>query len=83
MASGSVLYIDPDIQVFHSLEDLAAGAEEHGIVLTPHVTAPMPRDGKMTSETSILASGIYNLGFIGVGQAGRRLPGLLDGAPPA
>ncbi len=24
----SVLYIDPDIQVFHSLEDLAAGAEE-------------------------------------------------------
>ena len=64
----SVLYIDPDIQVFHSLEDLAAGAEEHGIVLTPHVTAPMPRDGKMTSETSILASGIYNLGFIGVGQ---------------
>ncbi len=65
----SVLYIDPDIQVFHSLEDLATGAEEHGIVLTPHVTAPMPRDGKMTSETSILASGIYNLGFIGVGQA--------------
>jgi glycosyltransferase involved in cell wall biosynthesis/SAM-dependent methyltransferase len=63
----AVLYLDPDIQVFHSLEELARLAQEHGIVLTPHATAPMPRDQKMTSETSILAAGIYNLGFIGVG----------------
>ena len=62
----SVLYFDPDIQVFHPLDEVARQAEEHGIVLTPHVTAPMPRDHKMTNETSILASGIYNLGFIGV-----------------
>jgi glycosyltransferase involved in cell wall biosynthesis/SAM-dependent methyltransferase len=62
----SVLYLDPDIQVFHSLDELSRLAEGHGMVLTPHVTAPMPRDQKMTSETSILASGIYNLGFIGV-----------------
>jgi glycosyltransferase involved in cell wall biosynthesis/SAM-dependent methyltransferase len=66
----AVLYLDPDIQVFHSLGDLARLAKEHGIVLTPHVTAPMPRDQKMTSETSILASGIYNLGFLGVGPKG-------------
>ncbi|HXN62191.1 MAG TPA: methyltransferase domain-containing protein [Acidimicrobiales bacterium] len=62
----SVLYLDPDIQVFHSLKELSDLAEEHNIVLTPHVTAPMPRDQKMTSETAILQSGIYNLGFIGV-----------------
>jgi glycosyltransferase involved in cell wall biosynthesis/SAM-dependent methyltransferase len=64
----SVLYLDPDIQVFHSLDELSHLAETNSIVLTPHVTAPMPRDQKMTSETSILASGIYNLGFIGVGR---------------
>ena len=64
----SVLYLDPDIQVFHSLDELSRLAQAHGIVLTPHATAPMPRDQKMTSETSILASGIYNLGFIGVGH---------------
>jgi len=64
----SVLYLDPDIQVFHSLSHLAELAEEQGIVLTPHVTSPMPRDGKMASETAILGSGIYNLGFIGVGH---------------
>jgi glycosyltransferase involved in cell wall biosynthesis len=62
----SVLYLDPDVQVFHPLDELSHLAETNGIVLTPHVTAPMPRDQKMTSETSILASGIYNLGFIGV-----------------
>jgi glycosyltransferase involved in cell wall biosynthesis len=66
----SVLYIDPDIQIFHSLRELSALAEEHAIVLTPHATAPMPRDGKMITETSILASGIYNLGFVGVGEQG-------------
>ena len=65
--ASSVLYLDPDIQVFHPLHELARAAEKGGIVLTPHATQPMPRDGKETSETSILAAGIYNLGFIGVG----------------
>jgi glycosyltransferase involved in cell wall biosynthesis/SAM-dependent methyltransferase len=64
----SVLYLDPDIQVFHPLDELTQLAEEHGIVLTPHVTAPMPRDHKMTNESSILQAGIYNLGFVGVSQ---------------
>ena len=64
----SVLYLDPDIQVLGSLERLAALAAERDIILTPHAVRPMPRDGKMTTETSILAAGIYNLGFIGVGR---------------
>jgi len=72
----AVLYIDPDIQVFDSLEEIAALAAAHDIVLTPHAVEPMPRDGKMTTETAILASGIYNLGFIGVGQ------GTLEEKPP-
>ncbi len=62
-----VLYLDPDIRVFSSLSEVSSLARDHGIVLTPHATAPMPRDGLMTEETSILAAGIYNLGFIGVG----------------
>ncbi len=65
--SEGVLYLDPDIQVYSSLSDVFALARDHGIVLTPHATSPMPRDGLMTEETSILAAGIYNLGFIGVG----------------
>ncbi|HTW97710.1 MAG TPA: glycosyltransferase family 4 protein [Acidimicrobiales bacterium] len=64
-----VLYLDPDIRVFAPLDDLAAQAARHGIVLTPHVVAPLPRDGKSKSETEILGSGIYNLGFIAVSSA--------------
>jgi glycosyltransferase involved in cell wall biosynthesis/SAM-dependent methyltransferase len=73
MRSGSseVCYLDPDIEVFAPLDDLQSAAREHGIVLTPHATAPLPRDGLKTDETSILAAGIYNLGFIVVGQGGR------------
>ena len=64
----SVLYIDPDIQIFDSLQEIADLAATHDMVLTPHAVEPMPRDEKMTSETAILAAGIYNLGFIGVGR---------------
>ncbi len=63
----SVIYLDPDIRVYGPLDEVAVLAREHGIVLTPHVTAPIPRDGKGIDETAILAAGIYNLGFIAVG----------------
>ena len=68
---GPVLYLDPDIEVFGTLVDLSERAREHGLVLVPHVLEPMPRDGCTPSEQTILLSGIYNLGFAGVGPAGR------------
>lgn len=64
----SVLYLDPDICVYDSLGELAALARTSEAVLIPHARAPLPRDKKMTSESALLASGIYNLGFIGVGK---------------
>ncbi len=69
--ASEVLYLDPDIQVFGDLNRLGELAGEHGIVLTPHATTPYPRDGKTIPEDSILFAGIYNLGFIGVGQRAR------------
>ena len=64
----AVAYLDPDIKVFGRLDDVEDAAKKIGIVLTPHVTRPMPRDGLSTSETDVLLSGIYNLGFIAVGK---------------
>jgi glycosyltransferase involved in cell wall biosynthesis len=69
--ASSVLYLDPDVQVFDRLDDLAQAAEQSGIAITPHARAPFPRDNKMTDEKAILAVGVYNLGFIGVGQRSR------------
>ena len=64
------IYLDPDIEVFApfagSVGELAV---EHGVVLTPHVLEPMPRDGLRPSEADIMASGVFNLGFIAVSGA--------------
>ena len=72
-----VVYLDPDIQLFSSLEPVADLAREHGVVLTPHLTAPMPRDGRRPNEQDILMAGTHNLGFIALG-AGAAADGLLD-----
>ncbi len=70
-----VAYFDPDIRIFASLDDVASLAREHSIVLTPHVTSPLPRDGLEPSERTILRAGMFNLGFIAVGEDAR---GFLD-----
>ena len=62
-----VIYLDPDIMVFDSLEQIVDYASHDDIVLTPHVTDPMPRDNRRVSESEVLHSGVYNLGFIAVG----------------
>lgn len=62
-----VIYFDPDIEIFAPIDHLAKLAAEHSIVLTPHVTDPIPRDKLSLSESDILGAGIYNLGFIAIG----------------
>jgi glycosyltransferase involved in cell wall biosynthesis len=65
-----VLYIDPDIVVFDTLDTLFDASSERGVSLTPHCLEPMQRDSSTPSEHDIMQSGIYNLGYVGVGQAG-------------
>ncbi|MPZ81361.1 MAG: FkbM family methyltransferase [Actinophytocola sp.] len=63
------IYLDPDIEVFAPFAGtVGEAALEHAIVLTPHVLEPMPRDGLRPSEADIMASGVFNLGFIGVSR---------------
>jgi glycosyltransferase involved in cell wall biosynthesis/2-polyprenyl-3-methyl-5-hydroxy-6-metoxy-1,4-benzoquinol methylase len=64
----SVLYLDPDIKIYGSLVEVTELAEQHQIVLTPHMTSPLPRDGRRIDDYHILSSGVYNLGFIGLGR---------------
>ncbi len=71
----TVAYLDPDIRIFASLEEIERRAREHQVVLTPHFTAPLPRDGRKPSEEDILIAGAYNLGFIAMrdGETAARL----------
>jgi glycosyltransferase involved in cell wall biosynthesis/SAM-dependent methyltransferase len=67
-SSTDVIYLDPDIKIYGSLDEASRLAREHGIVLTPHTMEPIPRDGKWIDDFHILAAGVYNLGFIAVGS---------------
>jgi hypothetical protein len=66
-ARGSaVMYLDPDTRVFGSLADVPLLADQYGLVLTPHMTRPLPDDGHRIDALFVLASGVYNLGFAAV-----------------
>jgi len=67
-----VIYLDPDIEVFDSLGPLEPLARTHGILLTPHITEPLPQDGKRPDESDLLLAGIYNLGFLAVSAEGGK-----------
>lgn len=64
----TVCYLDPDIEVFQPLDELDALARRSGIVLTPHTTSPLPRDGLVPGEREILLAGVYNLGFLALSR---------------
>ncbi len=59
-----VTYLDPDIRIFGSLARLDELAAEHGLVLTPHNSSPIPADGRSPSQVDIMIAGIYNLGYV-------------------
>ncbi len=61
----TLLYIDPDILVFRPLTAVYEALESASIALTPHMRKPY-YDDAMPSDVSILQSGTYNLGFIGL-----------------
>ncbi|MCX6391045.1 MAG: glycosyltransferase family 4 protein [Actinobacteria bacterium] len=62
----SVVYLDPDIQVFSRMTELEDMLERNWALLTPHMTDALPVDGHTPTEQALLLAGIYNLGFIGL-----------------
>jgi glycosyltransferase involved in cell wall biosynthesis len=66
-----IAYFDPDIRFYAPVDEIEALAGEHGLVLIPHITAPLPEDGKQPGEIELMASGTYNLGFIAMGDSAR------------
>ena len=71
----TVVYLDPDIAVFHPLDPVTAALRRAAIVLTPHQTSPN-RNAQVMADNEIasLRFGVFNLGFIAVRNdaVGRR-----------
>jgi hypothetical protein len=62
-----VTYLDPDIEVHSSLRRLDELAADHGVVLIPHSSQPLPPDGHKPSQVDIMIAGVYNLGYVSLG----------------
>jgi glycosyltransferase involved in cell wall biosynthesis len=72
-STAPVAYFDPDIRFYAPVAEIERLATEHGLVLTPHITAPIPEDGRQPTEIDLMASGIYNLGFVAMAPGDRTL----------
>ena len=66
LGSSSVIYLDPDIQVFSSLEKTFRCTESYGTTVTPHRLTPTNQTNPGFHELGFLRYGVYNLGYIGV-----------------
>jgi hypothetical protein len=62
----SVVYFDPDIEIFGALGELESLCASYDLVLTPHNCIPIPMDHFTPSIDSVVRAGQFNLGFIGI-----------------
>lgn len=62
----NLIYLDPDILVTAPLTPVFESLSRASIVLTPHMLEPPPEDGKRPTESDIMLSGTYNLGFLAI-----------------
>lgn len=68
---GPVAYFDPDIRFYAPIDEIGRLAGRHELLLIPHIASPIPVDGLQPSEIDLMASGIYNLGFVAMGPGER------------
>jgi hypothetical protein len=69
-----VIYFDPDIAVFSSLQPVLEAFEKGSILLTPHINQPeASTEAIKDNELNSLKHGLYNFGFVAVknDEAGR------------
>ncbi|MDR6564296.1 MULTISPECIES: hypothetical protein [unclassified Arcicella] len=58
-----LIYLDTDIYLYRSLEDVEKNLDEHDIIITPHITKEIPLSERW-NEKQYLNAGLYNAGFI-------------------
>jgi len=77
-ATPFVFYLDPDILINFSFQQVELEFDSNNILLTPHILNPIPLDNKLPQENTFLNFGIYNLGFLGLKNTGIEVIGFLD-----
>jgi heptosyltransferase III len=62
----AVVYFDPDIEIYSSLNELEQWLSEFNAVVTPHITSPLEENGLFPRNEDIIHGGQFNLGFLGL-----------------
>jgi hypothetical protein len=62
----SWLFLDSDISIYSSLQGIFNQLEKTSILLNPHLLNPVNQPYVYDIEVSVLVSGIYNAGFLGL-----------------
>jgi hypothetical protein len=64
----AAMYLDPDVFVYSTLDDVFAPLATASIVLTPHLVYPSLAEGKRPDK-GMLATGVFNLGFLALARS--------------
>lgn len=64
--SNKIIYIDPDIIVFHDLAQVFKNLDKYDFILTPHIINPIIDDEFYSHQIGALNTGVFNLGFVAI-----------------
>jgi hypothetical protein len=65
--SDKVVYLDPDIEVFHDLQLIDKLLDTNDVLLTPHQTVPEEKpEDVLANEICSMQHGVFNFGFYAV-----------------
>ena len=64
VGADAAIYLDNDIWVTSSLEEIQNELLIRSAIVTPHCLTPIPEDGRKQRDIDILGSGVFNFGFV-------------------
>lgn len=70
--ANKIIYFDPDIIVFQSLNELKNNLDQFKAIVTPHICSPI-LDTKTPNELHHLNTGVFNLGFCAFSRSSETL----------
>lgn len=76
--SEHIIYLDPDIKVFSSMDLFNNLLNQYSILLTPHIYTPLAIDNLSPNEQIFQMHGTYNLGFLALNVTQKQALSLLD-----
>eukprot|EP00978_Attheya_sp_CCMP212_P006830 scaffold15932_cov95-Attheya_sp.AAC.4 len=64
IGADSAIFLDNDIWVVSSLEEIQDELSRRSVVVTPHISSPIPEDGMKPKDKDMLQAGVFNFGFV-------------------